>query len=199
MTSDTTHAPSTSTPPPAPLVAPPVPAPSRRLPRLVRWAIWCATGSIVVVAAHFGLHWWTYRLSHSITDDAFVEAHIVNVAPEMVSGRIVRFHVEENDRVEQGQVLAEIEPIHYRDQVEQARGKLDLAQAELNRQEAGLIKLRKEVPLQIDVAKQTLAGTRTEESRAKDNLTLTTDEVNKTIDEAKAAVELGKANLTLAK
>jgi membrane fusion protein (multidrug efflux system) len=148
---------------------------------------------------YFGLHWWTYRLSHSITDDAFVEAHIVNVAPQMVSGRIVRFHVEENDRVEQGQVLLEIDPIHYRDQVEQARGKLDLAEAELKRQEAGLTKLKKEVPLQIDVAKQTLVAAQTEEARAKDNLTLTTDEVNKTIDEAKAAVEVAKANLTLAK
>jgi membrane fusion protein (multidrug efflux system) len=143
--------------------------------------------------------WWSYRLTHSITDDAFVEAHIVNVAPEMVSGRIVRFHVEENDRVEQGQVLAEIEPIHYRDQVEQARGKLELAEAELKRQEAGLAKLKKEVPLQIGVAQQTLAGARSEEARAKDALKLTTDEVNKTIDEAKAAVELAKANLTLAK
>jgi len=167
--------------------------------RLVRWATWCAAGSIVVGAAYFGLHWWTYRLSHSITDDAFVEAHIVNVASEMVSGRIVRFLVEENDRVEQGQVLAEIEPVHYRDQVEQARGKLDLAEAELKRQEAGLAKLRKEVPLQVDVAKLTLAGARTEESRAKDNLKLTTDEVDKTIDEAKAAIDVAKANLTLAK
>jgi membrane fusion protein (multidrug efflux system) len=151
------------------------------------------------VAAYFGIQWWTYRLSRSITDDAFVEAHIVNVAPEMVSGRIVRFLVEENDHVEQGQVLAEIEPVHYRDQVEQARGKLDLAEAELKRQEAGLAKLRNEVPLQIDVAKQTLAGARAEDARAEDALKLTTDEVNKTIDEAKAAVELAKANLTLAK
>jgi membrane fusion protein (multidrug efflux system) len=143
--------------------------------------------------------WWSHRQSHSITDDAFVEAHIVNVAPEMVSGRIVRFLVEENDRVEQGQALAEVEPIHYRDQVEQARGKLDLAEAELKRQEAGLEKLRKEVPLQIDVAQQTLAAAQTEEARAKDALTLTTDEVNKTIDEGKAAVEVGNANLTLAK
>ncbi|HYT95021.1 MAG TPA: HlyD family secretion protein [Gemmataceae bacterium] len=151
------------------------------------------------MAAYFGLHWWTYRLSHSITDNAFVEAHIVNIAPEMVSGRLVRFHVEENDRVAQGQVLAEIEPVHYRDQVEQARGKLDLAAAELKRQEAGLAKLKKEVPLQIDVAKQTLAAARTEEARARDALRLTTDEVNKTIDEAKAAVALARANLTLAK
>jgi membrane fusion protein, multidrug efflux system len=151
------------------------------------------------VAVFFGIHWWGYRLSHSITDDAFVEAHIINVAPEMVSGRVVRFLVEENDQVKEGQALAEIEPIHYRDQVEQGRGKLDLAEAELKRQEAGLAKLKKEVPLQVDVAKQTLAGARTEETRAKDNLKLTTDEVNKTIEEAEAAVELAKANLILAR
>jgi membrane fusion protein (multidrug efflux system) len=173
--------------------------PSHHLPRLVRWAIWSAAGGIAIVAVYFGIHWWTYRLSHSITDDAFVEARIVNVAPQMVSGRIVRFHVEENDAVKQGQVLLEIDPIHYRDQVEQARGKLDLAGAELKRQEAALAKLKKEVPLQIDVAKQTLVAAQTDEARAKDSLKLTTDEVNKTIDEAKAAVEVAKANLTLAR
>src|SRR6516164_4153531 len=199
MATDTSHAPPTTNSAPTTPAVPPVPAPTQRLPRLVRWAVWCAAGGIVIVAAYFGIHWWTYRLSHSITDDAFVEAHIVNVAPQMVSGCIVRFHVEENDRVEQGQVLLEIDPIHYRDQVEQARGKLDLAEAELKRQEAGLTKLKKEVPLQIDVAKQTLAATQTDEARAKDNLKLTTDEVDKTIDEAKAAVEVAKANLTLAK
>src|SRR5262249_15074455 len=199
MTSATSNAPPIANSPPTTPVAPPVPAPSRRLPRVVRWAVWCAAGGIAIALAYFGIHWWTYRVSHSITDDAFVEAHIVNVGPEMVSGRIVRFHVEENDRVEQGQVLLEIDPIHYRDQVEQARGKLDLAEAELKRQEAGLAKLEKEVPLQIGLAEQTLAGARTEEARAMDNLKLTTDEVNKTIDEAKAAVEVAKANLTLAK
>ncbi len=199
MVSDTSHAPPSSNSAPTAPVAPPVPAPSRRLPRLLRWAVWCAAAGIAIVAAYFGILWWSYRVSHSITDDAFVEAHIVNVAPEMVSGRIVRFHVEENDRVEQGQVLAEIEPVHYRDEVEQARGKLDLAEAELKRQEAGLAKLKKEVPLQIDVAKQTLAGARTEEARANHNLKLTTDEVSTTIDEAKAAIDLAKANLTLAK
>src|SRR5438876_4053531 len=199
MVSDTSHAPPSSNSAPTAPVAPPVPAPSRRRPRLVRWAVWCAAAGSAIVAAYFGILWWSYRVSHSITDDAFVEAHIVNVAPEMVSGRIVRFLADENDRVDQGQVLAEIEPVHFRDQVEQARGKLDLAEAELKRQEAGLAKLKKEVPLQIDVAKQTLAAAQTEEARAKDAMKLTTDEVQKTIDESKAAVELAKANLTLAK
>jgi len=147
---------------------------------------------------YFGIHWFTSRLAQSITEDAFVEAHIVNVAPDMVSGRLVRFLVEENDPVEQGQVLAEIEPVHYRDQVE-ARGKLDLAKAELERQKAGLTKLKNEVPLQINVAEQTLAGARREEARSDDALRLTTDEVHKSIDEARAAVEVAKANSVLAK
>src|SRR5205085_9920255 len=130
MVSDISHAPPPSNSAPTAPVAPPVPAPSGRLPRRVRWAVWCAAAGSAIVAAYFGILCWSYRSSHSITDDAFVEAHIVNVAPETVSGRIVRFHVEENDRVEQGQVLAEIEPVHYRDQVEQARGKLDPAEPE---------------------------------------------------------------------
>jgi membrane fusion protein (multidrug efflux system) len=131
-------------------------------------------GAVALVIAYFGYQWFTYRASNSITDDAFVEAHIVNVAPEMVSGRIVRFLVEENDHIEQGQVLAEIEPVHYRDQMEQAQGKLELAEAELKRQEAGLTKLKNEVPLQINVAE-------------------------KSVEEAHAAVTVAKANLTLAK
>jgi len=154
---------------------------------------------VALVAGYFVIHWIVYRVGHSITDDAFVEAHIVNIAPEMVSGRIVRFVVEENDRVQQDQVLAEIEPVHYRDQVEQARGKLDLAQAELKRQQAGLTKLKNEVPLQIAIAEQTLAAARTDEAKAKETVKLTTDEVNKTIDEARAAVAVARANDTLAK
>jgi membrane fusion protein, multidrug efflux system len=200
MTSDKSNAPPPPPPPPAtPTVSPPVAAPPPHQSRRIRWAVWCVAGALAIVVAYIGIHWFTYRLSHSITEDAFVEAHIVNIAPEMVSGRIVRFLVDENDLVEEGQVLAEIDPVHYRDQVEQARGKLELAEAELKRQEAGLTKLKNEIPLQIDIAKQTLAGARTEEARAINTLKFTTDEVGKTIEEAKAAVEVAKANFTLAK
>jgi membrane fusion protein, multidrug efflux system len=179
--------------------SPSSPVPPAPAPRLPRWILWCAAGLLAVGATYLAVVWAGHRLTHSITEDAFVEAHIVNVAPEMVSGRLVRFLFDENDTVAQGQVLCEIEPVHYRDQVEQARGKLDLADAELKRQEAGLFKLKKEVPLQIDVAQQTLAAAKTEEARAKDMLRLNTDEVTKTIDEAKAAVEVARANLLLAK
>jgi membrane fusion protein (multidrug efflux system) len=172
MATDQSKAP--PAPSPAPATAPPASGPSPLQPHHFRWAVWCAVVAIALVAAYFGIQWFNFRRSHSITEDAFVEAHIVNVAPEMVSGRIVRYLVDENDPVQQDQVLAEIESVHYRDQVAQARGKLELAEAELKRQEAGLSKLKKEVPLQVDVA-------------------------SKSVDEAQAAVALAKANLTLAK
>src|SRR5438128_5465020 len=149
MVSDTSHAPPSSYSAPTAPVAPPVLAPSGRLPRLVRWAVWCAAAGSAIVAAYFGILWWSYRSSHSITDDAFVESHIVNVAPEMVSGRIVRFLVDENDSVEQGQIIAEIDPEPYSDRVNIAQAKLDAAAAELKRQEADLERLRAEVPIQI--------------------------------------------------
>src|SRR6266550_4188112 len=186
----TTDAPTAPAPAPAVTTAPSATPPATPA-NPYRWTLWLGAGGVAIVVGYFGYHWFTYRLASSITDDAFVEAHIVNVAPEMVSGRIVRFLVEENDHVEQGQVLAEIEPVHYRDQVEQARGKLELAEAELKRQEAGLDKLKKEVPLTIDVARQTLAAARIEEARANHTLRLTADEVSKTIEEAQAGVEVG--------
>jgi membrane fusion protein, multidrug efflux system len=198
MTSDSSNPPPASASPP-PAAAPPAPALSSQPLRHFRWTLWISVGLAAIILAFFGVQWFAYRESHSITDDAFVEAHIVNIAPEMVSGRIVRFLVEENDRVEQGQLLAEIDPVHYRDQVDQARSKLELAEAELKRQEAGLVKHKKEVPLQIDVAKQTLEGAKTDEARARDTLKFTTDEVYKSIDEAQAAVEVAKANTVLAK
>jgi membrane fusion protein (multidrug efflux system) len=150
------------------------------------------------LAIVFGSSWWSYRQTHSITDDAFVEAHIVNIAPQTVSGHLVRFLVEENDRVEQGQLLAEIDPVPYRDQVNIARSKVDTARAELRRQEAGLTRLREEVPIQIEIARRTLAAAQADESRARESLRLTKDEVEHGIQEAQAALAAAKADLVLA-
>ena len=102
--------------------------------------MWLALAGLVGLFAFF---WWFHRATHSITEDAFVESHIVNVAAQSVSGRLVSFHVGENDRVEAGQVLAEIDPVPYQDQVNIAKSKLETAQAELRRQESALARLRR--------------------------------------------------------
>jgi membrane fusion protein (multidrug efflux system) len=142
--------------------------------------------------------WVDYRRTHSITDDAFVEAHIVNVAPQIVSGRIIRFLVDENDSVAQGQAVAEIDPIPYRDKVNLAQAQLETARAELARQRADLDRVRKEVPIQIEIARRTFAAAVADRGRAEESLKLTSDEVAKGIDEARAGIKAAKASLTLA-
>jgi membrane fusion protein (multidrug efflux system) len=143
-------------------------------------------------------YWSFSRFTHSITDDAFVEAHIVNVAPQSVAGHLVRFRVDENDRVEQGQVIAEIDQITYQDQVDVARSKVDVAEAELRRQEADLARLRLEVPIQIEIARRSLAAAKADESKAQQALKLTGDDVEHGIEEASAGVEAASADLVLA-
>ena len=152
---------------------------------------------MVILAALF-IYWWSYRLTNSITEDAFVEAHIVNVAPQSVSGHLVRFLVEENDRVEQGQVLAEIDPVPYHDEVELARSKVTGAEAELKRQEAALARLRLEVPIQIEISQRSLAAAKADELRAQEALKLTSDEVDHGVEEAQAELEAVTADLVLA-
>lgn len=192
-------------PAPNPPAAPanPTPAPAAAPPH--SWWRWPRRAILLIAAtaaAVFAIppaaDWVRYRRGHSLTDDAFVEAHIVNIAPEAVSGRIVRFTADENDRVEAGQVLAEIDPTPYRDQVEVARAKLATAEAELKRQELSLARLRVEVPLQIEIAKRTLAGARADRAKADESLKVTEDEVERGIDEAKAALDAAKADLALA-
>ncbi len=168
------------TPPPTPPgPSPPavVPAPSQGR-RWFRRAVWAVVLLALLILGLVPLtRWVRYRLGHSITDDAFIEAHIINVAPEMVSGRIVRFLVDENDTVERGQVLAEIDPIPYRDKVSLAAAKLDSAKEELVRQQADLERLRREVPIQIEIARRTLAAAVADRRKAEESLKLTDDDV----------------------
>src|SRR5271157_686302 len=154
--------------------------------------------ALLAVGLWFATNWVSYRRVHSITDDAFVEAHIVNVGPQVVSGRVVRFLVEENDRVLQGQLVAEVDPIPYRDKVNVARAQLDTALAELARQRADLDLVRKEVPIQIEIARRTFAAAQADRARAEEALKLTRDQVEKGIDEARAGVKSARASLTLA-
>ncbi len=153
----------------------------------------------LAILAALCIYWWSYRLTTSITEDAFVEAHIVNVAPQSVSGHLVRFLVEENDRVEQGRVLAgRSTPCRTTTRWSQAQSKVEGAEAELKRQEAALARLRLEVPIQIEISQRTLAAAKADEARAQEALKLTSDEVEHGVEEAQAELEAVTADLVLA-
>jgi membrane fusion protein, multidrug efflux system len=181
---------------PSPPTAAPAPPRDRRWIRRAVWAIVLLTLLALGIPALSA--WFAYRVGHSITDDAFVEAHIINVAPEMVSGRIVRFLVDENDTVERGQLLAEVDPVPYRDKVSVASAKLDSGKEELLRQRADLERLRREVPIQIEIARRSVAAALADRSKAEESLKLTEDDVERGIDEARAGLKAAKADDVLA-
>src|SRR5207248_1342356 len=83
MTTTAETVPPHPTPAPAP-PAPPAPPPPAARPwsKVFRGLILAAIFlALAAAGGPFAYEWVQYRRWHSITDDAFVEAHIVNVAP----------------------------------------------------------------------------------------------------------------------
>ncbi|HIS83620.1 HlyD family secretion protein [bacterium] len=64
------------------------------------------------------------------TDDAFVEGHIISIAPR-VAGQVINLYVDDNQEVKQNQILVEIDPTDYQVALAQAQAKLAEAKAKL--------------------------------------------------------------------
>ncbi|MBN2905824.1 MAG: HlyD family secretion protein [Rhodobacteraceae bacterium] len=81
--------------------------------------------ALVAVGAGLGF-WWTHERLYPSTEDAYVQAHILNVAPQ-VSGRIAEVAVAENDHVAAGDLLFRIDDKALRAAVDLARARADAA------------------------------------------------------------------------
>lgn len=66
------------------------------------------------------------------TDDAFVEGHIITVAPR-VSGPVVKLCIEDNQQIKKGDLLLEIDPVDYEVKLKQTEAKLEEARASLKK------------------------------------------------------------------
>ena len=170
------------------------------------WRLWgnrwlrlgVAAGLVLLAVAPFTLSWVDYRSTHSITDDAFVETHVVNIAPQEVSGHLVRYLVQEHDEVAAGQLLAEIDPVPYREQVALQQAKLDVAVAQRAAAQTALEVLQAQVPREIEAAQKALAAAQAEQAREEKTLQFTTEDVEKGIHEARSDLEAARARLDLA-
>jgi membrane fusion protein, multidrug efflux system len=153
---------------------------------------------VLLAVAPFAVSWVAYRFTHSITDDAFVETHVVNIAPQEVSGHLVRYQVQEHDVVAAGQLLAEIDPVPYREQVALLEAKLGVAEAQLTAAKTSLERLQAQVPREIEVARRALAAAKAEQARDEKTLQFTTEDTEKGIHEARSDLEAAQARLDLA-
>jgi membrane fusion protein (multidrug efflux system) len=139
-----------------------------------------------------------FRFTRSMTNDAFVESHIVHLSPQ-VGGLITSVFVEEHARVKAGQVLAEIDPIPWQRDLDLARAKREVAEATLRLEEATLDRMIQEHPRKVGLAEKDLAVAESLLTQTETQLRLTTQEVDEEIQQARSAVESARAVLTKAR
>jgi membrane fusion protein, multidrug efflux system len=101
-----------------------------RSPR-AKWGLVFA--ALVLIVGGFFL--WRYFSSYESTDDAQIDGHINSVSAR-VSGHVVKLNVEDNQYVEKGTLLVEIDPVDYEVAVERARA--DYADARAQAAAAGI-------------------------------------------------------------
>lgn len=84
--------------------------------------------TIAILGAGGGSWWYFYARFYSSTDDAFIDARIVRIAPQ-VAGRLTAVPIDSNTAVKPGQVLARIDPAAAKASYDQAKAALAEAQA----------------------------------------------------------------------
>ncbi|CAA0108822.1 putative multidrug resistance protein EmrK [Starkeya nomas] len=137
--------------PAAPAAAVP-PTPARRVSPLRRRLIEAVAGlALLAGAAYAGYEYWTDWRFEESTDDAYVQADIVPIAPQ-VSGYLITVNVTDNQPVRKDDVLAVIDPRDYQAAVAQAeadvaeaRATIDSQVAQLNEQQAVIAEARAQI------------------------------------------------------
>jgi membrane fusion protein (multidrug efflux system) len=92
-------------------------------------------GLVVAAGLMIGYFYNSYRTTHVTTDDAFIEGNIHTIAAR-VAGNVRTVAVGDNQRVERGDLLVELDPADYRSKAEAARANLELQRATLRFAEA---------------------------------------------------------------
>jgi membrane fusion protein, multidrug efflux system len=84
--------------------------------------------AVIAVAFIASLFLWRWLSSYESTDDAQADVHLYPVSAR-ISGYVIRVNVDDNQWVEKGTVLVEVDPKDYEVAVAQARANLGSAEA----------------------------------------------------------------------
>ncbi|HEX9111931.1 MAG TPA: HlyD family secretion protein [Terriglobales bacterium] len=114
---------------------------------------------VIAVFLLAGVLLWRYFGGYESTDDAQIDGH-VNAVSARVSGHVVKLNVEDNQYVEKGAVLVEVDPTDY--EVAVARARADYADAQAQAAAAGI-----NVPLTSVSTSSQVAGTQAGVANAK--------------------------------
>src|SRR5690349_16489213 len=100
-----------------------------------RPAVRVALVIVAVVLIAVGIVFWIHSRRFEKTDDAFVDARIVRLSPQ-IAGRIAHVYATDNQLVHTGDVLVEIDPDDVSARLKQVQSERGLAAAQLTQAEA---------------------------------------------------------------
>jgi len=118
-------------------------------------------GVLLVAAAVWGVRWWTVGRFIESTDDAYLQADSVTVAPK-VSGYVAEVFVADNQAVTAGQPLVRLDSRQYDAILEQAKATIAARKADIERGAAELLQQK----ANIQQALAQLEGARASETHA---------------------------------
>ena len=162
---------------------------------------------VLAVLLLAGLRYLALAFTHESTDDAFLDANFISIAPK-VAGQVKKVSVADNQAVKSGDLLVEIDPRDLQAAFDQKRAAVDSAKANVEMLKAGVELGRAQIASTEATAKQTTAeaaaaeaGTQKAQAdfkRAQElfaNHTISPQE----FDSAKMAVDWAEANLKAAR
>jgi membrane fusion protein (multidrug efflux system) len=130
--------------------------------KIRRRTVMLAVGAVLLLIAIFwGVRWWTVGRFIESTDDAYLQADSVTVAPK-VSGYVAEVYVADNQAVTVGQPLVRLDSRQYEAILEQAKATIAARKADIERGSAELLQQQ----ASIAQARAQLEGARSSETHA---------------------------------
>jgi membrane fusion protein (multidrug efflux system) len=127
--------------------------------------LWPA-GIALAVILFFGLGFLVDVFTHESTDDAFIAAHVVSIAPR-ISGQVSAVHVLDNELVRSNELLVQIDPADYAMTVAQKETAAAAQQASYKTMLAGWQLMQAKVTTAEAVARKARADADADEATAK--------------------------------
>ena len=165
----------------------------------------------VLIGAIFGISWLHYYFTHASTDDAQVKGDLIAVSPT-VQGKIRLLPIQEGDRVQKGQLIAQLREEDYQAQVDVATGVVRTIEGELKEAEAELALVREKTQKQVTEATAALCAVQARQDEEEANLRQASLDYNRVrklhqsktvsaseMDKVQAAFDLARARLEVAK
>src|SRR6202042_2403403 len=104
-----------------------------------RPTLFVSLGAVVlIVAAIWGVRWWTVGRFIESTDDAYLQADSVTVAPK-VSGYVTDVYVGDNATVKAGDPLVRLDTRQYQVALDQAQATIAARAADIQRAQADIL------------------------------------------------------------